>query len=102
VPVQHGGATEKENLALACIRCNRFKGPNVGSFDPQSGELVPFYDPRRQKWSEHFVMKDGYIHPLTPETRVTIKILRINDEERVEERANLLAAGLILLERIKT
>jgi hypothetical protein len=26
---QHGGATELENLALACIHCNRFKGPNM-------------------------------------------------------------------------
>jgi len=33
VPRQHDGQTEAGNLALACTRCNRYKGPNVGSFD---------------------------------------------------------------------
>ena len=42
IPRQHGGQTEADNLALACTRCNRYKGPNVGSFDPQTGALVPF------------------------------------------------------------
>jgi len=26
---QHGGKTVLENLALACVHCNRFKGPNL-------------------------------------------------------------------------
>ena len=42
VPRQHGGETEEDNLALACLRCNRYKGPNLGSLDPQTGRLVPF------------------------------------------------------------
>ena len=45
VPRQHGGATVLGNLALACMRCNRYKGPNVGSFDPQSGLLTAFFNP---------------------------------------------------------
>ncbi len=35
-----------DNLALACLRCNRHKGPNVGSFDPLTGQLTPFFNPR--------------------------------------------------------
>ena len=42
IPIQHGGRTKTDNLALACLRCNRRKGPNVGSFDPETGALVPF------------------------------------------------------------
>ena len=42
IPIQHGGATEDQNLALACMRCNRYKGPNPGSFDPETGDLVQF------------------------------------------------------------
>ena len=43
IPVQHGGKTEIGNLALACLRCNRHKGPNVGSFDPgESGHWFHF------------------------------------------------------------
>ena len=94
IPIQHGGDTTSENLALACLRCNRRKGPNVGSFDPKTGALVSFYNPRLQKWKEHFRLKDGSIQPLTPEARVTVKILRFNDEQRVDERNRLTALGL--------
>ncbi len=34
------------------------------------------------------------IRPLTPEGRVTVKILRLNDEDRMLERMRLLAIGL--------
>jgi hypothetical protein len=58
---QHGGITEVDNLALACLRCNRFKGPNVGSFDPLTGKLVPFFNPRIQVWRDHFELEGGII-----------------------------------------
>jgi 5-methylcytosine-specific restriction endonuclease McrA len=48
VPRQHNGETHESNLALACLRCNRYKGPNVGSFDPLTGVLVPLFNPRTQ------------------------------------------------------
>ncbi|WP_343415324.1 HNH endonuclease signature motif containing protein [Candidatus Amarolinea dominans] len=54
VPIQHGGVTEAINLALACLRCNRYKGPNVGSFDPLTGLLVPLFHPRLQSWGPAF------------------------------------------------
>jgi len=31
---------------------------------------------------------------LTPEARVTVKIMQLNDEQRVEERKRLMALGL--------
>ena len=37
---QHGGETILENLALACVQCNRFKGPNIASLDPETGIIV--------------------------------------------------------------
>ncbi|OIN88202.1 MAG: HNH endonuclease [Anaerolineae bacterium CG03_land_8_20_14_0_80_58_20] len=93
IPIQHGGKTEAGNLALACLRCNRRKGPNVGSFDPESGALVPFFHPRAQKWRDHFRLDGGVIQPITPEARVTVKILQLNDEARIEERERLIALG---------
>ena len=54
VPIQNGGETNEHNLALACLRCNRYKGPNVGSFDPLTGKLVPFFNPRIHRWADHF------------------------------------------------
>jgi hypothetical protein len=94
IPIQHGGKTSAENLALACLRCNRRKGPNVGSFDPKTGALVPFFNPRSQIWVEHFQLNGAIIQPLTPEARVTVKILQLNDERRVEERERLIALDL--------
>ena len=94
VPLQHGGNSDDQNLALACFRCNRNKGPNIGSFDPQTGVLTPFFNPRLQQWEEHFMWQDATIVPLTPEARVTVKILRLNDEERLQERRRLMQLNL--------
>jgi hypothetical protein len=76
------------------MRCNRYKGPNIGSFDPLTGKLVPFFNPRTQDWTKHFELEGAIIRPLTAEARVTVKIFRLNDEDRVIERQRLLEAGL--------
>jgi len=94
VPRQHGGEDAAQNLAWACLRCNRYKGPNVGSFDPETGVLVPFFNPRTQDWAAHFAWEGATIHPLTAEGRVTVKILRLNDADRVAERHRLMGAGV--------
>ena len=94
IPKQHDGETTADNLALACARCNRYKGYNVGSYDPESGELVPFYNPRRQEWADHFRLEGATITPLTPEGRVTAKMLHLNDTDRLEERERLLTVKL--------
>ncbi len=94
VPVQHGGATVADNLALARLRCNRYKGPNVGSYDPLTGQLVPFFNPRTQRWREHFHLVGAIVEGITPEGRVTVRILRLNEEDRVAERRLLIQARL--------
>ena len=94
VPRQHGGETHESNLALACLRCNRYKGPNVGSFDSPTGMLVALFDPRTQQWTSHFAWNGAIIRPLTPEARVTVRLLRLNDADRVEERQRLTDTGL--------
>lgn len=45
VSEKHGGATTADNLALACPYCNRFKGTDLGSLDPETGQLTPFFNP---------------------------------------------------------
>jgi hypothetical protein len=94
IPLQHDGLTAAGNLALACARCNRYKGYNVGSFDPETGELVAFFHPRIQVWSDHFRLDGAIILPLTPQGRVTAKMLHFNDADRVEERERLMELGL--------
>jgi hypothetical protein len=50
---KHGGGTAEDNLALACFYCNSAKGPNIAGIDPQSGQLVPLFNARRQSWPRH-------------------------------------------------
>jgi hypothetical protein len=52
------------------------------------------FHPRRHVWSSHFFWNGALIQPLTPEGRVTVNILHLNDPERVEERQRLMAVGL--------
>ena len=57
-------------------------------FDPLTGILVPLFNPRTQVWTAHFTWDGATICPLTPEGRVTVKILRVNDVDRVIEDSN--------------
>ncbi len=49
---QHGGGDELENLALACHLCNAHKGPNLTGIDPATGNIVPLFHPRRDRWND--------------------------------------------------
>ncbi len=90
---KHGGRTDARNLALACFDCNRFKGSDIASLDPQSGALTPLYNPRLERWTSHFSPRKGRIVSLTPVGRVTVALLRMNLEVRVEVRQELASLG---------
>jgi hypothetical protein len=83
---QHGGTDDPGGLALACDRCNAYKGPNFTSIDPDTGTVVALFSPRANVWSEHFVVRDGYILGLTPTGRATVRLLNMNAARRVELR----------------
>lgn len=83
---KHGGATDLDNLALSCWRCNRHKGTDLASFDPQTRQLCPLFNPRTQVWTEHFAYQGERIVGLTPEGRTTVSLLRLNSTERLLER----------------
>jgi len=93
IGVQHGGGTILANLAHACFRCNRFKGPNIATHDPQTGRMVPLFNPRAERWEVHFRLDGPQIVPLTPIGRGTALLLRFNDEERLLLRAELIRQG---------
>lgn len=90
---KHGGRTVLSNLAWACVLCNRYKGSDVATPDPVTGEIVPLFHPRRQRWQEHFARQGVVIVPLSPTGRATVTLLRLNAPERVLERQELLRAG---------
>jgi len=86
---KHGGITEENNLALTCWRCNRHKGSDLGSFDPETGEFSFLFNPRTQQWIEHFTREELIILGLTPEGRTTLKLLQMNTPEWLTERQRL-------------
>ena len=95
VAEKHGGKTEPDNLANSCMLCNHRKGSDLSSIDPETDAIVPLFNPRRDQWSDHFRISDGLFKPLTPAGRVTVQLLRLNSADRINERVQLLRAGLL-------
>ena len=95
VAEKHGGLTEANNLALACALCNKRKGSDLASLDPDTGELTPLYHPRQHNWAEHFRWDGARITALTPIGRATVRLLQLNSPTRLAEREWLSAAGLL-------
>lgn len=94
IAIKHGGSDDDDNLCLACPDCNAHKGENVAALDPQTGNPTKLYHPRQQLWADHFsISPDVRLIGLTPEGHTTIFVLRINDEERVQQRQSEFAAG---------
>ena len=54
LPIAKGGIDDLENLAWACLGCNLYKSITTHVIDLLTGNLVPLYNPRTEKWSEHF------------------------------------------------
>lgn len=87
---KHGGQTKADNLAYSCWRCNRYKGTDLGSYDPKTGDFSFLYHPRKQQWSDNFTVQKLIIIGLTPEGRTTVSLLQLNIENRINERIKLL------------
>ena len=83
---KHGGRSVLHNLALACFDCNRFKGSDIASVDPDSEVITRLFNPRVDRWTEHFRLDRGRIVPLTVVGRATERLLRLNLPHRVEIR----------------
>jgi hypothetical protein len=86
---KHGGATLADNLANACVFCNKFKGSDVGSISQQTGLFVRFFNPRSDIWAHHFRISGIRIESLSPIGEVTARILGFNNPERHLERKAL-------------
>jgi len=92
---KHGGRTKVDNLALSCTLCNKYKGSDLTSIDPETGAVVLLYHPRRDRWGEHFQLDGARIIPRTPTGRATTRLLQLNRSERLAERELLILAGAI-------
>ena len=90
---KHGGWTEASNLALSCARCNRAKGTDIGSIIAETGQFSRLFNPRTDRWENHFALEGRRLAGKTAMGRVTITLLRLNDDERVVEREWMQSLG---------
>lgn len=88
---QHRGGDSLDNLALACIHCNRYKGPNIAGIDSETGAVTRLFHPRIDEWNSHFEWNGAEILGLSPIGRVTVGVLFMNDPEVVWLRSTLAA-----------
>lgn len=95
VPLALGGPTREENLWLACSACNSFKGHRISARDPESGRTVRLFNPREQRWEEHFAWADSgtRIVGRTAVGRATVRALRLNRSLLVRARRAWVKAG---------
>lgn len=89
------GSDELENLCLACELCNQYKWTKTEFNDPQTGQSIALFNPRQQRWSDHFQWsKDGTeITGLTACGRATVAALQLNNSLAVVVRQNWVRAG---------
>jgi 5-methylcytosine-specific restriction endonuclease McrA len=91
---QHGGRTVLDNLAAACAHCNSHKGPNAAGVDPSSKRIVRLFNPRVDRWADHFRWVEAVLTGIPPQGRTTIRVLAINDPAKTAARAALMEEGL--------
>jgi hypothetical protein len=95
IPRAAGGPTRADNLALACQGCNNHKFTKIEAPDSITSQMVPLYNPRRQRWQDHFEWSDDstLVIGLTPTGRATVEALHLNRENLVNLRWALHAVG---------
>jgi len=96
IPLARGGTHDLENLAWACQGCNSRKYVASEALDSVTGQTVPLYHPRRDRWLEHFAWNEDntLIIGLTQTGRATVEKLQLNRLGVVNLRRVLLLMGL--------
>ncbi len=95
IPRARSGQSTQSNLWLSCAWCNSFKGIQIEAIDPATGTNVALFNPRTQKWLQHFAWDNGgtQIIGLSPTGRATIEALKLNNPYIVPARRLWVLAG---------
>ncbi|MBP6015296.1 MAG: HNH endonuclease [Candidatus Promineofilum sp.] len=95
IPTAKGGTNDEENLWMACSLCNNYKGSRVDGRDPLTGETVSLFNPRQERWSDHFRWnEDGtLVEGITPVGRTTIAALQLNNVLAITVRRGWVKVG---------
>ena len=93
LPRSAGGATDFQNLCLACPACNRFKSDRAHVIS--EGHATKLFHPQQDTWLDHFDWSvDGtLVVGLTEVAQATINALRMNRPQAVNVRGLWVDAG---------
>lgn len=86
LPRSLGGQTTLDNLAWACPSCNLHKSDRVSVPNPESGQRVPLFDPRRDCWEAHLEFLGFEINGLSMIGKALIAAFELNHERRQKIR----------------
>ena len=75
------------------VLCNRAKGSDIGSIS-KYGDFIRFFNPRTDRWLDHFRLEGATIHPLTSIGEVTARIFGFNEGARLHEREEMIRFGI--------
>jgi 5-methylcytosine-specific restriction endonuclease McrA len=94
-PRVEGGSDHPDNLAWSCQGCNNRKYTAQTSTDPATGLVVRLYNPRIDRWRDHFVWHSDFsrIEGSSPIGRATVARLDLNRIGVVNLRRALRLAG---------
>jgi hypothetical protein len=87
---KHNGTSEENNLAYCCSVCNQNKGSDLGTYLTNSQRLIRLFNPRKDKWHTHFEISEGEIIAKTKIGAATVKVLNLNDIDRIILRQTLI------------
>ncbi|WP_229599773.1 HNH endonuclease [Runella slithyformis] len=86
ISIKHGGQTTPDNLAYACFSCNNAKGSDIGTILLPDKTFIRLFNPREDVWQDHFEMENGVIYAKSDIGKATVKVLNLNDINRIIER----------------
>lgn len=96
IPLAKGGTNDENNLWLSCPLCNAHKSDKTTAIDPLTGETVTLFNPRTQRWRDHFRWSSDGLRVLgiTPVGRATVIALHLSDDaDALEVRSYWVLAG---------
>lgn len=91
---KHGGSHDLTNLAYSCPHCNQHKGSDISTYLTDKQIIIRLYNPRIDKWDNHFFIELGAILSETDMGKGTVSLLKFNQAERLMTRQILLEEGL--------
>lgn len=82
-PKAQGGTDQFQNLAVSCPRCNLNKNQATEGIDFVTAKKARLFNPRKDKWGNHFGVVAGQLVGRTPIGRTTARLLFKRTEQQL-------------------